>query len=105
MPTYNKLVRDRIPEIIRRNGDTPITHVADAPEYREKLRAKLTEEVDEYLSSSDAHELVDIIEVCFALAQLDGLSPLQLQMLRLRKTHTNGSFRRRIILEKVTGDA
>jgi predicted house-cleaning noncanonical NTP pyrophosphatase (MazG superfamily) len=101
MPTYKKLVRDRIPDVIRSNGEEPVTHVASPLEYRDALRRKIQEEVDEYLDSSDPHELADIMEVVFALGQLDGLSPLQLQMLRLRKRISRGGFEGRVILDTV----
>lgn len=101
MTTYDKLVRDLIPDIIRRKGSEPATHIAQPLEYRSALRAKLQEEVAEYLESSDPTELIDIMEVVFALGSLDSFSPPQLQMLRLRKRIARGGFEGRIILETV----
>lgn len=41
---YNKLVRDNIPNIISKNGETPITRVLSDVEYKEELERKLYEE-------------------------------------------------------------
>jgi predicted house-cleaning noncanonical NTP pyrophosphatase (MazG superfamily) len=65
----NKLVRDNILDIIRAEGLDPIIHVADDQEFAAQLRAKLNEEVDEFLTSDDdLEELADILEVLHALA-------------------------------------
>jgi len=64
---YNKLVRDKIPEIIKDNGNIPITHIASNEEYKEKLKTKLKEEVNEFLEESNKEELADILEVIYAI--------------------------------------
>lgn len=97
---YNKLVRDRIPEIIRAKGKEPITHIADGAEYAEKLREKLLEEVNEYRESHAPEELADILEVLYALAELDQLTQAALEEIRRTKADERGSFRKRIILEE-----
>lgn len=66
MRAGGKLVRDRIPEIIRRNGEEPVSYVADASEYRQRLRDKLSEETDEFLQADGEvakEELADVLEV------------------------------------------
>jgi predicted house-cleaning noncanonical NTP pyrophosphatase (MazG superfamily) len=60
---YDKLVRDKIPNIIEENDEKPVYYVADDEEYRRRLNEKLKEEVDEYLESEDTEEIADILEV------------------------------------------
>ncbi|MEP7023375.1 MAG: nucleoside triphosphate pyrophosphohydrolase [Actinomycetota bacterium] len=95
-----KLVRDRIPQIIRANGGDPIVRVADAAEYRELLQAKLVEEVNEVLAADDKdapEELADVLEVVLALASDLGLDAGQLESLRLAKAVERGGFTNRIV--------
>ena len=69
MPTYNKLVRDRIPEILTEKGlDFVVRPVASEEEYVAKLKEKLQEEVDEFLDNPCAEEMADIQEVLDALS-------------------------------------
>lgn len=92
--TEGKLVRDRIPDIIRQSGLRPCVHTAAPEEYRRRLRAKLQEEVAEFLDSDtdDApEELADILEVVYTLAADLGLSPGQLEQLRERKAAERGA--------------
>ena len=72
--SQGKLVRDKMPQIIRSKGQEPIVYVADAEEYAARLRDKLIEEVAEFLASdNDPKELADILEVVYALAGQVGL--------------------------------
>ncbi|MEV4436717.1 nucleoside triphosphate pyrophosphohydrolase [Streptomyces sp. NPDC049585] len=100
MDSSGKLVRDRIPEIIRAEGREPITYVASPIEYRRRLREKLTEEVAEFLSADDAAapgELADILEVVRALATNLGIDAEALEELRRAKYWERGGFTRRIV--------
>jgi predicted house-cleaning noncanonical NTP pyrophosphatase (MazG superfamily) len=93
-----KLVRDKIPQIIRAKGLEPVIYVADPHEYAARLRDKLTEEVAEFLASdSDLEELADVLEVVYALAALTGTGQEQLEKLRASKADERGGFADRII--------
>jgi len=96
---FNKLVRDRIPEIIRGNGDSCVTHVADDAEYWQKLVTKLDEEIAEFKESLDPEELADVIEVIEALAAAKGMGAEALYGLKDAKARARGGFRGRIVLE------
>jgi predicted house-cleaning noncanonical NTP pyrophosphatase (MazG superfamily) len=92
-----KLVRDRIPEIIRLHGQTPIVRPAARDEYGRLLRAKLVEEVDEFLCSDDPEELADVLEVLLALADDVGVGPDRLERLRSTKALNCGRFAQRLV--------
>ncbi len=96
--SQGKLVRDKIPQIIRSKGQDPIIYVAGAEEYAARLRDKLTEEVAEFLASdNDPEELADILEVLYALAEQAGTDAQQLEKLRAAKADERGGFAGRII--------
>lgn len=97
---YDKLVRDRIPDIIRAKGTEPVVRLASAEEYQLKLREKLQEEVNEYLQSGSPEELADILEVVHALGRLTGHEPAYLEDIRAEKAAERGGFKDRIILEE-----
>lgn len=92
-----KLVRDRIPQIIRAAGKRPIVRIAQPAEYRRLLRAKLVEEVEEFLADEDPTELADVLEVLHALAAEAGLGPDGLERLRARRAAERGAFTERIV--------
>jgi predicted house-cleaning noncanonical NTP pyrophosphatase (MazG superfamily) len=93
-----KLIRDRIPEIIRGKGEEPLTRVAETAEYGKLLRDKLVEEVEEFLASEgDPEELADILEVVMALADGLGIGQTRLEKLRANKAADRGAFSERIV--------
>lgn len=99
---YNKLIRDRIPEIIASKGQNAVIRVASDEEYWVKLAEKLKEEVNEYVESENVEELADILEVIYALAKHQSLTPQQLEHLRQQKAQERGRFSKRLILLEVT---
>lgn len=99
---YHKLVRDLIPQIIEASGDSCVIRVLDRDTYIDCLETKLTEELNEYLSSKDAEELADLLEVVEALIKARGWSRDDVEQIRLRKKELRGGFEARIYLESVS---
>jgi len=101
MKIYNKLVRDRIPEIIEADGKKCSTHILSDEEYIKALDKKLNEEVAEYQSDQNLEEMADILEVLQALCVARGYSLDELEALRAKKSSERGGFSDRIFLESV----
>ena len=101
---HNKLVRDRIPEIIQRNGHRAVTHVLDGDEYHQQLLAKLVEEAQEAQAAPAAElpsELADVLETLQALSTTAGVTWDELTAIAADKRSRRGGFRNRIYLEYV----
>jgi len=97
---YNKLIRDKIPDIIKGSGAVPITHIASDEEYQQKLKEKLQEEVNEFLEDPNTEELADILEVVYALCDLYDIDKDKLEQLRQDKAEKRGDFKDKIILDE-----
>lgn len=97
---YNKLVRDKIPEIISQKGEQSTWHVADNEEYELKLHEKLREEVDEFLKNEDEDKIADILEVLDAIIAHHEFSKEDIMMAKDFKKAKRGGFEKRIILEE-----
>lgn len=96
--TYNKLVRDKIPEIIKNQGEKPTVRILDDKEYLECLEKKLDEEIAEYHESLDIEEAADILEVLFALCEANGCSREKLFEVYDKKHRERGGFSDRVFL-------
>lgn len=97
----DKLVRDRIDKIIRRNGRIPVTHVASEEEYNRKLKAKLVEEAEEFIKSNSIEELADLLQVIYTLLDHMKIPREELEAKRRAKNEEVGRFSDRIILDEV----
>ena len=95
-----KLVRDKIPEIILKQGRTCSYRYADEKEFKKLLVDKLQEETKEYVENNNPEELADIIEVIKALAEQHNIRIDQLELTRKKKAEERGAFTKRIVLEK-----
>ena len=98
---HNKLVRDRIPEIIKASGRTCITEVLPDDAYIQALDAKLNEELAEYQQSKSLEELADLLEVMGAVVKARGYTWDDLTRVRKEKRACRGAFDQRIFLKEV----
>jgi len=101
MKIYNKLVRDKIPQVIEAGGNKYDIRIADKEEHYELLEAKLNEEVKEFLEGKNLDELGDIMEVLYGLADNLGYSEEELNNRRVEKREKRGGFKEGIVLERV----
>lgn len=97
---YNKLVRDKIPEIIKRKGQTPVTHVATVEEFSTKLKEKLSEEVAEFQEAESIEELADVLEVIDTIIVFRHFEKNQILEVQKKKRKERGGFEKRIILDE-----
>jgi len=97
---YNKLVRDKIIEIIEEKGDRASYHLASDEEYRKKLNEKLLEEVKEFLVDQNKEEMADVFEVIVSLLKLNNWNEEEILLLQKEKREKRGGFDKRIILEE-----
>lgn len=101
---YNKLVRDKIPEIIENDGEIAFTHELSDFDYRLELYKKLSEECKEVALSKTAEEtleeLADTLEVLRAIALLENSQLEDIIQIADKKKEKRGGFQKRIFLEK-----
>lgn len=97
----NKLVRDRIPEIIESSGKTCTVEILSDEDYLRMVDAKLDEELAEYHKDQNIEELADLLEVIYAAAKARGYSLEQLETVRAEKAAKRGSFDQKILLLEV----
>jgi predicted house-cleaning noncanonical NTP pyrophosphatase (MazG superfamily) len=98
---YNKLVRDKIPEIIKAAGKECEFEIVPKEEIYVLLENKLKEEVGEFLEDKNLEELADVMEVLFGLANALGYSEEQLLKARDKKWEDRGGFKEGIVLKSV----
>jgi len=101
MKKYDKLIRDKIPEIIREDGKDLEIDVMDDQEYKEYLKYKLLEEAEEYVESDEIEELADVLEVIKSIVEHEGIEFERIEEIRRKKAEKRGGFKEKIKLLKV----
>ena len=98
---YNKLVRDKVPEIIEASGKICETEILSDEEYLQMLDKKLDEELAEYHQEQNIEELADLLEVLYATAKARGYSIEELEQVRVEKQKARGGFDKKILLSSI----
>ena len=98
MAIVNKLVRDKIINIIEKKGRKPVYKILDDIEFKDELQKKLIEECNEYLISNNPNELADILEITLKLAQIHNINKTELENLRIQKDSNSGGFDQKLFL-------
>lgn len=101
---YDKLVRDRIPEMIEQSGKKAVIRILDDKEFKVYLEKKLDEEVAEFHESKDVEELADILQVIIALCNVRGMDFYDLVRIANMKIVARGGFKDKILLLEVSED-
>ncbi len=101
---YNKLIRDRIPEIAKEAGWIPTVRVLKQKEFLNALKKKVFEEAEELIQSKDKrgiiNEIVDIQELLDVLMSEIGLTKPEIKKLQNAKRKKRGGFKKRLFLVK-----
>ena len=98
---YEKLVRDKIPEIIENSGKQCEIEILSDEKYLEMIDKKLDEELAEYHKDKNLEELADLLEVIYAATKARGYSIEELEKVRVEKVEKRGGFDKKILLKKV----
>ena len=99
---YGKLVRDKIPDIIKADGGECKFHVAKKDEYARVLSAKLLEEVNELTANPCPEEIADVLEVVEALARMHHINIDEIKEAKKKKREERGSFNLMFVLDEAT---
>jgi len=99
--SYGKLIRDKIINIIKTNGETPKYHILSDDDYLSELHKKLLEEAHEFIEADDIEELADLMEVVYAIAKVKNIDLKEMENVRIKKREKRGGFEDKIYLEAV----
>lgn len=100
MIEYNKLVRDKIPEIIESSGKKCEIEILNDEQYLEYLNKKIMEEVKEYLKSGEIEELADLEEVLRAILITKNVTHEKFEKIRIAKINKRGAFEKKLLLKR-----
>lgn len=98
---YDKLIRDKIPEIIKNAGKEYEIHKADKKEYIDKLLLKVKEELAEFKEEPSIAEMADLFEVLDAIIDYYDFDKEQIKDYQVKKRKERGGFKKQLILDKV----
>jgi len=98
---YDKLIRDKIPEIVEAKGSKAIVEVLDSDSFQKYLDIKLGEKLNEYLEDGSVEELADLVEVIYALLECKGVSLDEFEKIRVDKVEKRGGFKKKLLLKEV----
>lgn len=102
MPTYNKLIRDKIPEMIKMTGKNANVAILSDDDYVKELKRKMQEELQEYLEADNdqdaLEELADLLELIHSLATVHGSRIEEVEKVREQKAEQRGGFNDKIFL-------
>ena len=101
---YNKLIRDKIPQIIESSGKKAIVERLNDEKYIDNLNSKLGEELQEYLESNNIEELADLVEVIYVILDYKSVTLEQFDKIRIDKVDKRGAFKERLLLKEVIED-
>lgn len=101
MITYNKLIRDKIPQIIEATGKKATIEKLNDEDYRSLLDQKLYEELEEFKQERDVNELADLVEVVYAIVLEKGITIDEFEKIRVEKRNERGGFEQRLKLVSV----
>jgi predicted house-cleaning noncanonical NTP pyrophosphatase (MazG superfamily) len=102
---YNKLVRDYFPELMKAKGREVEFDVLDSKQYSEKLMEKFNEEVEKFRRAGTDRllsEIVDLLEVIYAIADHRGITESEVEFMRQLKKNRSGGFRKKIMLKTLS---
>ena len=103
--TYNKLIRDKIPEIIRKNNAVPKISELNDEQFKIALKEKLTEEAKELLEAKTQEEILnelsDVLQLIESIAINNNLSVSDIEKQKEKKKQERGAFEKKLYLEYV----
>jgi predicted house-cleaning noncanonical NTP pyrophosphatase (MazG superfamily) len=99
---YNKLVRDKIVNIIESKGNKAMFNVLSDKEFIKELNRKLLEETKEFIENNETEELADIYEVINKIIEIKNIDVKEVERIRIQKKEERGGFENKIFLKEVS---